>query len=159
MCYETCPHCGEENEFESVPENVFKARCKHCGEEIMLCGKCYELDGQCDWRGKCFRGETKSPTENAVESLKKKLKGVRLARKRDEEKARERLDWFMEQMAQSLKCAQSKKVAAMITYLKFLLDGIKEELIATGKISLGDWIDADDAAHKKWKNEVEKKDV
>lgn len=61
--YECCPHCEEENEFENVPENVFKVKCKHCGEEMMLCAKCYELGGHCDWvktetGGKCFRGKT-----------------------------------------------------------------------------------------------------
>ena len=84
-------------------------------------------------------------------SLKRKLEGVRLARKRDAEKAKENLDWFVDQMSRSLKSAQAKKVAAMSIYLKFLLDEIMEQLIETGKINLGDWIDADDAAHKKWK--------
>lgn len=73
--FEVCPHCNKENEFESVPENVFKAKCKHCGEEIMLCNKCYELDGQCDWAqtttgGKCFRGETNCPCSVKDEFMK-----------------------------------------------------------------------------------------
>lgn len=84
-------------------------------------------------------------------SLKRKLKGVRLARKRDAEKAKETLDWFVDKMSRSLKSTQSKKVTAMTIYLKFLLDEIMEQLIETGKINLGDWIDADDSAHKKWK--------
>lgn len=60
---ETCPHCEHENELVDVPKDVFKIKCKHCGQEIMLCSKCYLIDGMCDWRktetgGKCFRGET-----------------------------------------------------------------------------------------------------
>lgn len=66
--FEVCPHCESENEYDSVPENEFKVRCKSCGREIMLCNKCYEQKGICDWHktpagGKCFRGETKD--ENA----------------------------------------------------------------------------------------------
>lgn len=63
--FEICPHCECENEFENIDDSVFKAKCKHCGQEIMLCNKCYGLNGGiCDWKatptgGKCYRGCTK----------------------------------------------------------------------------------------------------
>lgn len=62
--FEICPHCECENEFENIEDSVFKTKCKHCGQEIMLCNKWYELNGICDWRqiangGQCYRGCTK----------------------------------------------------------------------------------------------------
>ena len=62
--FETCQHCENENAFQDVPSDVFKVKCVKCGREMMLCNKCYELNGICDWHktptgGKCYRGETK----------------------------------------------------------------------------------------------------
>ena len=70
---ETCPHCENENELFDVPKDVFKIKCKHCGQEIMLCDKCYLIDEKCDWRktktgGKCFRGETVFREQKSGES-------------------------------------------------------------------------------------------
>lgn len=39
---EVCPHCGYENIYEKLdPEAAgYKAMCKECGAEIMLCSEC-----------------------------------------------------------------------------------------------------------------------
>ena len=63
--YEFCHHCEHENAFLLVKENEYKRNCQHCGREIMLCSKCYEKYGKCDWTetktgGKCFMGETRN---------------------------------------------------------------------------------------------------
>lgn len=65
---EMCPHCMEENVFTNydVRKEGYKVRCRHCGNEIMLCDECrHNADyHQCDWHetyegGACYRGETK----------------------------------------------------------------------------------------------------
>ena len=37
---ETCPHCGNENEFENVAEDCWILPCKYCEKMIPLCDKC-----------------------------------------------------------------------------------------------------------------------
>lgn len=71
---EPCPFCEAENVYPNwdTTKQGFKAVCRECGEEIMLCDECLHADdnpsGHCDWHeelekgfsiGKCFRGTTK----------------------------------------------------------------------------------------------------
>lgn len=70
---EICPHCDNENIYPMWNTEIsgFIAKCKYCGEEILLCDECQHTilqDGEvhnCDWcrtpcGGKCHRGETKN---------------------------------------------------------------------------------------------------
>lgn len=71
---ETCPYCESENVFPNYDTctNGYKARCQHCGKEIMLCDECLHAEDnkemKCDWRpsevnddvGVCFRGITRN---------------------------------------------------------------------------------------------------
>lgn len=60
---ECCPHCGCENVYPNwdVKKQGYVAKCKGCGEDIMLCDECLNADdnpGQkCDWSKEngCFR--------------------------------------------------------------------------------------------------------
>lgn len=77
-CVEPCPYCEEENIYPNydAAANGYKAICRGCGEEIMLCDECLHADdnpgGRCDWCeekhgdeawGICFRGVTKHKEE------------------------------------------------------------------------------------------------
>lgn len=60
---EICPHCEHEFVFRNVLEDQYKVVCPVCGAEMMLCNKCFEKYGICDWHktltgGKCMKGET-----------------------------------------------------------------------------------------------------
>lgn len=51
---EICPYCDKVNILQwDVEKDGYKARCEHCGKEIMLCDACFHSEdnrGQrCDW--------------------------------------------------------------------------------------------------------------
>ena len=50
--FEWCPHCEYENEY-NVDENTWKIKCKGCGKIIVLCDKCYTMNGDYRNCGKC----------------------------------------------------------------------------------------------------------
>ena len=69
-CYETCPHCEEDNVIQwNTKKMGYVAKCSHCGEKMMLCDECmheydpktgvYEYTGYCEWcddaGGVCYR--------------------------------------------------------------------------------------------------------
>ena len=49
---EWCPHCEYENEY-NVDENTWKIKCKGCGKTIVLCDKCYTMNGSFRDCGRC----------------------------------------------------------------------------------------------------------
>lgn len=68
---ECCPHCECENVYSNwdVKKQGYVAKCKGCGENIMLCDECLNADdnpGQkCDWSEEngCFRCPKKQEAE------------------------------------------------------------------------------------------------
>ena len=50
--FEWCPHCESENEY-NVDENTWTIKCKDCGKTIVLCDKCYTMNGPFRDCGKC----------------------------------------------------------------------------------------------------------
>lgn len=64
---EVCPHCMGENILNwDIEKDGFQVKCKHCGQEMMLCDACTHSDDNekqiCDWSEEkgCFRMREKS---------------------------------------------------------------------------------------------------
>ncbi len=68
MTVEPCPYCEYENVYRDIDAAAvgYRAVCKRCGKEIMLCDMCQHAEDnddwrRCDWRktpngrGDCFR--------------------------------------------------------------------------------------------------------
>lgn len=49
---EYCPYCEYENEYD-VDKDTWKIKCKECGKTIVLCDKCYTMNGSYGDCSKC----------------------------------------------------------------------------------------------------------
>lgn len=49
---EYCPYCEYENEYD-VDKDTWKIKCKGCGKTIVLCDKCYTMNGSFRNCSKC----------------------------------------------------------------------------------------------------------
>ena len=71
---EWCPHCEYENEY-NVDKNTWIVTCKQCGRPIVLCDKCYTMNGPYRHCGDC---EHCKKTDELTKDWKKKVNGKRV---------------------------------------------------------------------------------
>ena len=71
---EWCPHCEDETEY-NVDKNTWIVTCKQCGRPLVLCDKCYTMNGSDQHCGDC---EHCKKTDELTKDWKKNVIGKRV---------------------------------------------------------------------------------
>lgn len=93
-----------------------------------------------------------------IKSLKRKLKGVRQARKRDIAKLEKKLKYITEDYYRIINDLLDKNLDSQYRYQLFLYFEIKDKLIDSGKITRDDWVQVVKEASDFYKTLHEKED-